>query len=46
MYMLTEPHGLNYITHCEQEGFHVHPKNPPLYEVGLSVSQCVFPPWL
>jgi len=31
--MLTEPHGLNYITHCEEEGFHVHPKEPPLYEV-------------
>ncbi len=32
-FMLTEPHGLNYITHCEEEGFHVHPKEPPLYEV-------------
>lgn len=35
MYMLTEPHGLNYITHCEEEGFHTHPKEPPLYEVSL-----------
>ena len=33
VYMLTEPHGLNYITSCEQEGFHTHPKEPPLYEV-------------
>ena len=31
--MLTEPHGLNFITSCEQEGFHTHPKEPPLYEV-------------
>ena len=33
MYMLTEPYGLDYITHCEEEGFHSHPKTPPLYEV-------------
>jgi len=32
VYMLTEPHGLNYITNCEQQGFHTHPKEPPLYE--------------
>ena len=31
--MLTEPYGLDYITHCEEEGFHTHPKEPPLYEV-------------
>ena len=31
--MLTEPHGLNFITSCEEEGFHSHPKEPPLYEV-------------
>ena len=35
--MLTEPHGLNYITSCEQEGFHTHPKEPPLYEVSSPV---------
>ncbi len=33
VYMLTEPHGLDYITHCEKPGFHSHPKEPPLYEV-------------
>lgn len=33
--MLTEPYGLDYITHCEEEGFHTHPKEPPLYEVTL-----------
>ena len=33
VYMLTEPYGLDYITHCEEEGFHSHPKDPPLYEV-------------
>jgi proteasome lid subunit RPN8/RPN11 len=33
VYMLTEPYGLDYITHCEEEGFHTHPKEPPLYEV-------------
>jgi STAM-binding protein len=32
VYMLTEPYGLDYITHCEEEGFHTHPKEPPLYE--------------
>lgn len=36
MYMLTEPYGLDYITHCEEEGFHTHPKEPPLYEVMMN----------
>ena len=40
-FMLTEPHGLNYITHCEEEGFHVHPKEPPLYEVSGADSMVV-----
>lgn len=41
-FMLTEPHGLNYITHCEEEGFHVHPKEPPLYEVRTSVNTIIW----
>ena len=44
--MLTEPHGLNYITSCEQEGFHTHPKEPPLYEVsqGYNLSYIALQP--
>lgn len=37
VYMLTEPYGLDYITHCEEEGFHTHPKEPPLYEVMMNI---------
>ena len=37
--MLTEPYGLDYITHCEEEGFHTHPKEPPLYEVYNTIKE-------
>ena len=41
--MLTEPHGLNFITSCEEEGFHSHPKEPPLYEVSQLKGEGGFP---
>ena len=42
VYMLTEPYGLDYITHCEEEGFHTHPKEPPLYEVMMNIYKWIW----
>ncbi|XP_028414859.1 STAM-binding protein-like A [Dendronephthya gigantea] len=32
MYSLTREYGLKFIRACKQEGFHPHPKEPPIYE--------------
>ena len=33
MYSLTSEYGLKFIAACKQQGFHPHPKEPPIYEV-------------
>ena len=32
VYRLTPNYGLNFVTRCNQTGFHPHPKEPPLFE--------------
>ncbi|CAB3984273.1 STAM-binding -like A [Paramuricea clavata] len=32
MYSLTEEHGLKFIAACKLQGFHPHPKEPPIYK--------------
>ena len=31
IFSLTPDHGLNFIANCREQGFHPHPKDPPLF---------------
>lgn len=39
MFSLTQEYGLQFILNCRKPGFHPHPKEPPLYQVGLFMIQ-------
>ncbi|XP_004348068.2 STAM binding protein [Capsaspora owczarzaki ATCC 30864] len=37
-FVLTQPHGLEYLQGCDKKGFHPHMEHPPLYEQGGHVT--------
>ena len=37
VFHLTPEYGLDYVTKCTKEGFHPHPKEPPLFQVNIVI---------